>query len=419
MQWLLKSVVIVDPRSKHHLKKRDVLVGDGKILEIKASIETKDAEIINFKGAMVSPGWIDLGANLSDPGFEYRETIQTGLNALARGGFSGAVVLPANEPVTDKKAAVEYISNAAQNHAVAVYPAGTISKERKGRQLAEMRDMGLSGAMVFTDDKPINHADLMNRGLEYAKNNGSLLYAIPHDEQLAVNGQMHEGSVSTSLGIPGIPSVAEESRLLRDIEILRYTGGRLHIYGISSQRSVEIIKQAKKDGLNVTVSIAAHQLRFSDESMDAFDSNYKVLPPFRTEADRKALIKGIQNGVIDAIHSDHRPHDVEEKDLEFERADFGISSAETFFGCIAESLSIEPEKFIKAVAIAPREILGLEDDIVEVGSPVNLTLFSTEGVTSHNQETWQSASKNSPFFGKELKGQVFGVLRGEKAIFNH
>lgn len=419
MQWLLKSVVIVDPRSKHHLKKRDVLVGDGKILDIKSSIKSKDAREISFKGASVSPGWIDLGANLADPGYEYRETIQSGLNALARGGFCGAVVLPGNEPVTDKKAAVEYIINAAQNHAVAVYPAGTISKERKGKQLAEMRDMALSGAMVFTDDQPINHADLMNRGLEYAKNNGSLLYAIPHDEQLAVNGQMHEGGVSTSLGIPGIPSVAEESRLLRDIEILRYSGGKMHVYGISSKRSVDIIKQAKKDGLQVTASVAAHQLRFSDETMDAFDSNYKVLPPFRTETDRKALIKGVQNGVIDAIHSDHRPHDIEEKDLEFERADFGLSSAETFLGCLIESFKVESETLVKAAAIAPREILGIDDDIIEIGSPVNLTLFSTEGTTSHNQENWQSASKNSPFFGKDSKGQVFGILRGEKAIFNH
>lgn len=411
MKTLIKSAIIVDATSSHHLKKRDILIENGKIISISSTIDDDKAKVITGKGLHVSQGWIDMRANFCDPGFEFKEDLASGMKAAARGGFSTVVLMPSTLPVMDNKSAIEYISAKTKGKKVRVLPCGTLSDKMEGKQLSEMFDMHTAGAIAFTDDKQRVGTELMSKALDYSNNFGGLIISFPYDNGVSAHGLINEGTTSVSLGLKGIPNIAEEMQLHRDIELLRYSGGRLHVSLISTAKSVELIRNAKKDKLNITCGIAAHQLSFTDEDLSGFDSNLKVLPPFRSKEDRKALIAGLKDGTIDCICSDHTPEDVEHKVREFEDANFGISSIETAFSAAWTALEqhLTIEEVISKFTTSPASVLKMNHAPIEEGNATDLTVFSLEQSTTFTKEDWESKSLNSPFVGMELKGRVVGV----------
>ncbi|MDZ4752455.1 MAG: dihydroorotase [Flavobacteriales bacterium] len=408
MKTLIKSVSILDPRSPHNGKVRDVLIDKGKIVSIAANITEIKGRIIKGKELYLSPGWIDMRANFRDPGLEYKEDLNSGTLAARRGGFSRVLLMPSLLPVTDQKGSVEYLVRRNPMNGVQLLVAGCLSEGLLGKQLAELFDMSQSGAIAFTDDKNDVGTELMLRALEYSKNFNGLLISFPHDRGVNPNGIIHEGVTSVSMGLRGLSSMSEEMRLSRDLDLLRYSGGRLHISLISTARSVQMIRLAKKEGLKVSCGIAAHQLSFTDENMLGFDSNMKVLPPFRSKADNKALLDGLKDGTIDVICSDHSPEDVEHKKREFEDADFGISSIQTAFNSIFDSIgkSVDISIIAAALSTSPAKILNQDLPVIEAGAEAEVTLFTTAEDTLFNESNWKSKSRFSPFYGKKLRGKV-------------
>ncbi len=405
MKVLLKSALIYDPTSPHHGKKRDLLLQGNRILSIAPEIPETKASVLSGKSCVVSRGWTDLAARSGEPGSEYKEDFNSLKTAARRGGYARVAILPSTLPVTDNKSAVRFIKEHS-DPGMELIPLGALSQNMEGKQLAEMFDMQQAGAQGFSDDRGNIGTELMCRALEYSRNLNSVVMALPWDRGLNGNGQMHEGPVSVSLGMKGIPNQAEEIRVQRDIELLRYCGGRLHFMLISTARSVELIRKAKRDGLQVTCAVAAHQLFFSDEHLISFDSNYKVIPPFRSKDDRKALIAGLKDGTIDAIVSDHCPEDVEHKVREFEDASFGISSIESTFCTAFTALEkhMTPEEIIEKFTTGPERALGLQCQ--SVGEGVHVSVFNPESNTEFTTATWMSKSKNSPVIGMSLRGKV-------------
>lgn len=420
MKTLIQSARIISPGSPHNGKKRDVLVetikaaaGQGsRILAIGADIDGGNAKIINGKGLCLSHGWIDMQARFCDPGAEYKEDLISGIQAAIRGGFSHVVLMPSNTPVSDNKGAIEYIISRSSGTQVKILPAGTLSENLGGKQLSEMFDMHSAGAVAFTDDKQPVSTELMTRALEYASNFGGLIISFPYDQGLHTGGLIHEGPTSVSLGLKGIPSLSEELRLQRDIELLRYTGGRLHVSLVSAARSIDLIRRAKKDKLNITCGIAAHQLSFTDSDLASFDSNLKVMPPFRGKEDRKAMIAGLRDGTIDVICSDHTPEDPEHKVREFEDASPGISGIESAFCAVFTSLTehLETANIIDKLTTGPASVLGMTIPAIEEGTQLSLTVFSTDESTLFSKSSWKSKSVNSPFMEQTLRGKVLATF---------
>ncbi|MFN8699659.1 MAG: dihydroorotase [Flavobacteriales bacterium] len=408
MNTLIKSALVIDPQSPHHGKTRDIHIRNGVISEIAARIDAPKASVIKGKGLHISPGWIDLRANFRDPGAEYKETFRSGSEAAKAGGFTRVVLMPSTAPAVDHKAGVEYVVSKNPQLPVHLYATCTLSAHHEGKQLSEMADMSAAGAIAFTDDKSPVSTELMSRALEYSRNLGGLVMTFPLDPGINPGAMMHEGPTSTAMGLKGTPALAEELRVHRDLELLKYSGGRLHISLISTAGSVELIRKAKKSGLQVTCAVAAHQLAFTDEDMIGFDSNLKVLPPFRSSADRKALIAGLKDGTIDAICSDHSPEDHEHKVLEWEYANYGMSSIQTAFHCALQSTEgkLDTAELIGKFTSGPARVLGVNMSVIREGEPAEITVFSTEERTHFTRTNWKSLSLNSPFLGKELKGRV-------------
>lgn len=405
MKVLLKSALIYDPTSEHHGKKRDVLLQGNRILSIATEIQDSRAKTTPGRGLLVTRCWTDLAARSGEPGSEYKEDFASLKRAARRGGYGRVALLPSTTPVVDNKSAIRFISEHSEP-GMELLAIGSLSQKCEGKQLSEMYDMQLAGAIAFSDDRGNVSTELMCRALEYSKNLDSVVVVLPWDRGINGNGQMHEGAVSVSLGMKGLPSLSEEIRVQRDIELLRYCGGRLHFMLISSAKSVDLVRKAKRDGLLVTCAVAAHQLLFTDEQLTSFDSNYKVIPPFRGKDDRKALIAGLKDGTIDAIVSDHCPEDVEHKIREFEDASFGVSSIESAF-CIAFTAlekHMTPEEIIEKFTTGPEQIAGLAAQSVKEGS--HASVFSTESHTEFSAATWQSKSRNSPVIGMKLRGEV-------------
>lgn len=417
MRWLLKSVTVVAPGKALNGKKRDILIENGIVTDIKSSITNADAEVIRIPNLLISLGWVDSKADFRDPGEEYKEGLSNGLDAAAAGGFTHVITMPGTLPAIDHRAQLEYLIHRGQHHAVRILPTGCISANRQGQQLAELYDMHHAGAVAFTDDRPIERAELMRRALEYSSTFGAVIASLPWDQDLLGKGQMHEGVTSTSNGLKGIPAMTETIRLQRDIEILRYTGGRLHVQLISCAESVKLIRNAKKEGLLITCGVAAHHLYFNDEALGKFDANLKTLPPLRGESDRKALLKAVEDGVIDVICSDHRPEDVEHKNLEFVRANFGIGAIENTFNA-ALAAGVSAEKFVERVAYAPRSVFNLSAEPIEIqeGMPADFTLFGDQGSTTIDRTDLVSKAYNNPYLGLQLPGKVYGIIKGSKVI---
>ncbi len=410
MQLLIKNATILAQSQKWDKKKKDILIENGIIQKISDKITEKDALTLDYKNSYVSPGWFDLFADFSDPGYEHKEDIQSGMACAAAGGFTEVCLLPNTNPVTSTKSQVEYLQK--YSSLITIHPIGAISKQLEGKDLAEMYDMKQSGALCFSDGyKPIQSAALMLKALQYVKTFGGTLIQIPREASLSQHGLMNEGVNSTLLGMQGIPSIAESILLERDINLLEYTQSKLHITGISSEKSVKLIRNAKKQGAQLTCSVSPFHLMYTDEALLSYNSLYKVNPPFRTEKDRKALIKGVLDGTIDCIASHHQAQDTDAKQTEFAYAQYGMISLQTLWPMLLSSLSeLDIESLAALLYYNSRNVAGIEVPKIEVGEKANLTLFDTHSEWPYHTETNLSKSANSPLLGHTLIGKSLAVI---------
>ncbi|MGZ3919700.1 MAG: dihydroorotase [Bacteroidia bacterium] len=421
MNILIKQARIISEKNPNNNKVMDILIESGKITEIKKSIQPKgNVKVIEEEGLCVSTGWLDLQAVSCDPGFEHKENIESLLDCAAAGGFTGICVHNYCQPALHNKSQVEYHVNKTRNKIVDVYPVGTITVEGKGKELAEMYDMKLSGAVAFSDYKhAIKDSGMLMRALQYAGNVNSFIITHCNDESISHGGQMNEGETAVGIGLKGIPALAEELMVQRNLSILEYTGGKLHIPTISTRGSIELVKKAKANGLNVTAGVASINLLLDDSSLKDFNTNYKLDPPLRSKKDVLALRNAVENGTINVIVSDHAPQDIESKELEFDLADNGVINLQTAFSCALEGMKEENiNAIVRCLTNAPRAVLNIAEPSITEGSDANLTLFTTKGETILTEKTNNSRSKNSPFFNRALKGKVVGIVNGAKSYFN-
>jgi dihydroorotase len=405
MNLLIKSATIIDPNSPFNQKVTDILIEKGIIAEIAPEIDG-GAEVFDAKGKYMSPGFFDLNCNIGEPGMETKEDLYTGTKAAASGGFTGIALMPNTNPPVHSKSEIEYLVNRSGRNLVDVYPLGAISHKREGKDLAEMYDMYLSGAKAFTDgNRPVQDAGLMERALLYAQGFDALVFSYPEDTAIAGKAKVNEGEISTLLGMKGIPPLAEELMIARDLYLAEYTGSKIHFSTISTTRSVALIREAKRKGLEVTCDVAVHHLVLTDEALLGFDSLYKVKPPLRTKDDVEALIRGVNDGTIDAIVSQHTPHEVEFKNVEFEVAEYGIVGFQTAFP-LALKAGLDIGVIVQKLAVGPREILNIEVPVIAEGQPANFVLLDLETEWEYNKKNNRSKSYNSPFIGQNLKGKV-------------
>ena len=413
MNLLIKSATIADPNSPFNHQVADVLIENGIITNIAPVIET-DTEIVDAKGKFISPGFFDLNCNIGELGLETKEDLVTGTKAAAAGGFTGVALMPNTVPPVHSKAEIEYLLNRSRNNLVDVYPLGAISHKREGKDLAEMYDMYRSGAIAFTDgNRPVQDAGLMERALLYAQGFGGLVFSYPEDTAIAGNAKVNEGVISTLLGMKGIPPLAEELMIARDLYLAEYTGSGIHFSTISTARSVSLIREAKRIGLRVTCDVAAHHLILTDETLVGFDSLYKVKPPLRTQTDADALKSGLKAGTIDAIVSQHTPHEAEFKDVEFEIAAFGITGMQTVLP-LALQAGLTVDLIVQKLAAGPRQILKLKIPVLSIGNPANLVIYDADTEWEYTRENNLSKSYNSPFIGKTLKGKVHFTINNNQ-----
>jgi len=408
MKTLISQAKIIDKRHDQNGAIVDILIEDGIIKKIAASISEPADEKIDGDGLCVSIGWMDMRANFRDPGEEYKEGISNGLKVAAKSGFTAVALSPDTTPAIDNKGAVEYLKNRAKGSGVDIYPIGAVSVGLKGESMSEMYDMHQAGARGFGDDKhSLDESGLLHRALLYTSNFDSPVFHFPYDSSLIPHGQINEGELSTSLGLKGIPAISEEMMVRRDLTLLAYTEGRLHLGPISSAQSADLADGSKQKGLRITTEVTAAHLAFSEEKLHDFDVNFKLMPPLRTEENRKALIAALKAGKIDVISSDHSPEDEEHKKLEFDLANFGMAGMELFFpmvlGAVGNELPLD--ELVAKFSIAPREILGIDVPMIVEGEKVNLTVFSTE--ESSEQSNHQSKAYNIPKLNQQMRGKIY------------
>ncbi len=354
--------------------------------------------------------------SFGEPGFEDRETIENGLQVAAQSGFTGVALQPNALPVIDNQSHIFFVKQKAAQSATSLYPIGALTKNSEGTDLAELYDMKNAGAIAFGDyNASISNANLFKIGLQYVQDFDGLILSFCQDEKIKGSGVANEGVVSTRLGLKGIPSLAEELIVARNLFLLEYTSGKLHIPTISSAKTVALIKEAKQKGLQVTCSVSVHHLTLTDEVLTTFDSRYKVLPPLRSESDRLALIEGVLDGTIDCITSDHNPIDIEHKKMEFDLAKNGTIGLESAFGALMTVLPIE---VIVQKLTAARSIFDLQQPEIKEGAQANLTLFTTDEKWTFSKESILSKSKNSAFLGFEMNGNVVGIFNNDKLVIN-
>ncbi len=416
MKLLLKSATIIDSSSPFHLQKKDILIENGKIKKIEKSIKGSNAiKEIKLNNLHISQGWFDTSVCFGEPGFEERETIKNGLKTAAKSGFTAVAINPNIHPVADNKSAIEFLKNKARKFATKLYPIGNLTKGAKSKNMAELYDMQNSGAIAFGDyNKPISNANLLKIALQYVQNFDGLIMSFPQDNSIAGNGLVNEEENSTKLGLKGIPALAEEIQIARDLFILEYTGGKLHIPTISTENAVKLIKEAKKKGLQISCSVAAHHLVLTDNELKDFNSNTKVLPPLRTNKDSKALIKGVENGTIDIITSDHNPINIEHKKVEYSNAKFGTIGLESLFGSLNKKINLET--LISCLTTKPRNIFGVKNTPISEEKKANITLFNPNFKYTFTEKNILSTSKNSIFLNKTLHGKVYGIIANKKVI---
>ena len=417
MNLIIREATIIDSKSPFHNQKVDVKIKSGTIEKIGTKIPNeKGFEEIKLDNLHLSQGWFDSSVSLGEPGYEDRETIANGLIVAAKSGFTAVALQPNSFPIIDNQAQINFVKNKAKGSATELFPIGAFTKESEGKDMAELFDMKNAGAIAFGDyNKNIDNANLLKIGLQYVQDFDGLIIAYSEEASIKGSGVVNEGEVSTRLGLKGIPNLAEELQISRNLFLLEYTGGKLHIPTISTAKSVELIKNAKAKGLNVTCGTAVHHLVLTDEKLEGFDTRYKVSPPLRTDADRKALIAGINNNTIDLITSDHNPIDIELKKMEFEGAKSGTIGLESAFGALMTVLPLE--KIIEKLT-ASKNLFGIENSSIKEGEKANITLFNPKVNLTFEKENIFSKSKNSAFIGSEMKGKVYGIYNQGKLILS-
>lgn len=418
MNIIIRKAKIVDLNSPYNDKVVDLKICNGLINEIGEAIaEDPTFKEINFSDLHISMGWFDESVSFGEPGFEERETIANGLKVAACSGFTGIGLQPNTQPVMDNQMAIQFAISKSLNNATQVYPIGALTKKSEGNDMAELFDMKNAGAVAFGDyKKGISNPMVLKIALQYVQDFEGVLIAFAQDKNIKGAGVVREGAVSTYLGLKGIPAMADELQLSRNLFLLEYTGGTMHVPTISTQKSVELIRKAKAKGLQVTCSVAVHHLVLTDEVLKGFDTRYKVMPPIGTSGDRKALIDGVLDGTIDSVTSDHDPIDIEYKKMDFDSAMYGTIGLESAYGALQMVL---PTAIIVEKLNAAKELFGLERGKIEEGEVANLTLFTPEGEAVFSTENIMSKSKNSAFLGVKTKGRVYGVINNQQLVLNN
>mgnify|MGYP006284130515 CR=1 FL=1 len=421
MKLLIRQATIIDPASPHHGQQRDILIDDERIVRIGEALPADGAEIITYEGLHLSPGWVDMGVQIGDPGFEHREDIESVTAAAAAGGFTSLGVYPNTEPAIHAKPEVNYLIKQSRLNLVDILPIGAVTRDCAGKEITEMIDMSRVGAVAFSDGAhPIQNNGMMMRALQYVKAFNGMVINRPHDASIAAGGQVHEGAISTMLGMKGIPNMAEEMMVQRDIYLAEYTDSRVHIAGVSSAQSVALIRQAKAKGVAVTCSVPALNLVFTEEEVRHFDVQFKVLPPLRSVADRDGLREGVRDGTIDVIFSNHVPLEQEQKKLEFAYAGFGAIGLETTYGLLNTHLRelLSAEMLVEKMAIQPRAVFDLAPISVVEGGMAELTLFLPEQEWRVDRQALLSKSANTPLHGHQLRGRAVGVIHNGQSFFS-
>jgi len=407
MNLFIKGITIADPNSEFNQQTCDIQVEHGKITAISKQLTpNKGDQVFEAAGLFLSPGFFDLNCAVGDPGLETKEDLATATATAKAGGFTALAVLPYAKPVVQSKGQVEYILNKVKGNLVDVYPIGAISINLEGKELAELYDMKNAGAVAFSDaDRPLADDGFMSRALQYAQGFEALLMVYPENKSIAGKAQIHESKNSILLGMKGLPALAEEMHIARDIYLATYHNSPIHISTISTAGSVALIKRAKKDGVKITCDVAAHQLVFTEDLLNDFDSNYKVKPPLRHKTDGKALLAGLKDGTIDAICTQHRPHEIEFKDVEFEQAAFGIIALQTALPLLLKA-GLSADLIAEKLSINPRKLLALPVSTINVGETANFTAYNPTKEWTFDVDSNESKSYNSPLLGQTLTGQV-------------
>ncbi len=415
MKLVITGVTIADLNSKFNQNTCDVRVEQGSIVAIGESLQPEAGdEIFDGTGCYLSPGFFDLNCSIGDPGFETREDINSAAAAAQAGGFTGLAVLPNTDPAVHSKAEVEYIRNRAAGKLVDIHPIGAISRNLEGKELAELYDMKQAGAVAFSDgNKPLSDDGFMSRALQYAKGVEALLMVYPENASIAGKAQVNESRTSVLLGMKGIPSLAEEMQISRDLFLAAYHDTPIHISTISTEGAVKLIRKAKQDGLKVTCDVAVHHLVFTEEQLNQFDSNYKVKPPLRAQSDVDALLEGLKDGTIDAITAQHRPQEIEHKAVEFEIAAYGILGLQTALPLLL-SAGLDAQQIADKLAVGPRRVLNMSVPSIEIGETANFVVYNPNQSWMYNQASNRSKSRNSPILDQQLTGKIKLVYNNNK-----
>jgi dihydroorotase len=415
MKLIIRAAKIIDPKSPFHNQIVDLQIESGIITKIGSSLpNTANFEEVKLENLHVSQGWFDSSVSFGEPGYEDRETIANGLDVASKSGFTAVALQPNSYPVIDNQSQINFVKSKAKDFATQLFPIGSLTKESLGTDMAELFDMKNAGAVAFGDyNKNLNNPNLLKIALQYTQDFDGLVIAFSEDAAIKGNGVANEGIVSTRLGLKGIPALAEELQIARNLFLLEYTGGKLHIPTISSAKSVQLIKEAKAKGLNVTCSVSVHHLVLTDETLEEFDTRFKVAPPLRTETDRIALIEGVKYGTIDMITSDHNPIDIEHKKMEFDLAKNGTIGLESAFGALNTVLPLDIiiEKLTKG-----KSRFNIENFIIDEGEIANITLFNPDVNSTFEKENILSKSKNSAFLGREIQGKTYGIFNKGKLV---
>lgn len=420
MRILLKQVFIADPQSPHNQSVKDILINNGIIERIDDNLSEAE-EVVELNGAVISPGWVDIFSQFDDPGFEIKESIESGAEAAKAGGYTKVFILPNTNPPIDNKSLVEYVNQKSKDLGIEVFAVGSVSKKIEGKNLAEMYDMFDSGAIAFSDGtSPIQSSGLLVKSLQYLKAIDATIIQLPVDKSVAAFGLINEGVFSTRMGLPGIPSIGEELMVERDIQLAQYAGSKIHITGISTAKSLESVIKAKEEGQSVTCSVTPYHLYFCDEDLGNYDTTLKVNPPLRTKQDREALREGVKNGWIDCIASHHIPQDWDSKTCEFEYAKNGMIGLQTAYSVVQTVFpDLPPALVANLFSKNARKIFHLNEAILKEGELAELTIFQPEETSMLTQSNNKSKSSNSPFFDIELKGKVIGIFAKGKLNLNN
>lgn len=414
MSIIIKNATIIDKSSEFHNKMVDIKIDNGRISDIAPNLNVKDSKEISLENLHISNGWMDASVFFGVPGFEERESIENGLNTAAKSGFTHVAHQPASFPVVDNQSIVSFLKSKAENHAVSLHPIGALTKNQEGNDLSEMFDMKNAGAIAFGDyKKSISNANLLKIALQYVQDFDGIAMAFCNESTVKGKGVVHEGIVSTRLGLKGSPALAEDLIVARNLFLLEYTGGKMHLPTISTAKAVDLIREAKAKGLKVSCSVAVHNLVLKDEVLEGFDTRFKVDPPLRDEVHRQALVKGVLDGTIDWITSDHYPLDIEHKKMEFDLAKDGTIGLESAFGAL---LRLFPLEIVVNKLTHAKTMLLNEKPEIKIGAKADLTLFNPDKDWVFTTENILSKSKNSAFLNQSMKGWVYGIFNNNQLI---